>query len=559
MLVSLHIENVAVLRNVDVELSDGFSAFTGETGAGKSMIIDSINFLLGTRADREMIRKGEKTATVSAIFSDISAETEAVLASLGVSLDEDGMLMVTRTLSADGHSAVRINARPATLGVLRAVTPLLLHIHGQNDNRTLTDTENHIRILDGYADNGEARAAYAVAYAELIAIRREIRTITLDESERLCLSEMLTYQLADIDAVAPRAGEEEKLEEKRARLRHAEKIEKQTSFAYRALKGSEKGSVIYILSRAISALTGLHDIIPESTELSAKLEEYMWLIDDIAERVSDLSDSVDGDPTSELDRVEERLDGIRRLLKKYGADINEVLAFREKVANRLDELTSADDRLALLKKEEKTKLAAARAAADVLHESRVMAAERLVAELTTHLSFLDMPRVRFEIPVIPRPAGEGCFDKNGYDNVEFLIATNLGEPASPMVKIASGGELSRIMLALKSAIADKDGIPTVIYDEIDTGVSGKTARKIGMKLREAAKGAQVLCVTHSAQIASLADTHYKIQKEEKDGRAETRVAVLDRDGRIAEISRILGGLSVTEAQRRAALDMLEGK
>ncbi len=558
MLLSLHIENVAVLRCVELSLANGFSAFTGETGAGKSMIIDSINFLLGSRADRDMIRKGETTASVSAIFSDISPEIQETLSSFGIAPDEEGLLMVTRTLSIDGHSSVRINARPATLSVLRAVTPLLLHIHGQNDNRTLTDTENHIHILDGYADNGEARATYAEAYAALTAVRREIRAITLDESERLRQSEMLTYQLADIDAVAPRTGEEEKLEEKRARLRHAERIEKQSSFAYRALKGSEKGSVTYILSRTISALTALHDIIPESAELSAKLEDYMWQIDDIAERVLDFSDGVDGDPTAELDRVEERLDGIHRLLRKYGADIDEVLAFREKAAVRLDELTSADDRLARLKREEKTKISAAKSAAEELHKTRVAAAERLVAELTGHLSFLDMPRVRFEIPVIARLEGEARFDKNGYDDVEFLIATNIGEPAAPMAKIASGGELSRIMLALKSAIADKDGIPTVIYDEIDTGVSGKTARKIGLKLKEAASSAQVLCVTHSAQIASLADTHYQIRKEEKNGRAETEVYALDYEGRVAELSRILGGLSVTEAQRRAALDMLEG-
>ena len=559
MLSSLYIENVAVLKTVSVDLTRGFSAFTGETGAGKSMIIDSINFLLGSRADREMIRKGEARACVRAIFSEISPPTGEMLASLGLAPDEDGMLMVERTLTTEGHSAVRINGRPSTLSVLRAATPLLLHIHGQNDNRMLTDTEKHIDILDGYADNPRELSAYREAYAALSALRREIRAISLDEGERLRLLEMLRFQVEDIDALSLHMGEEEKLEEKRTRLRHAERIAKNSSFAYRALKGSEKGSVIYILSRTIQALGQLQDIIPESEELSAKLEEYMWLIDDVAERVSDFAEDGDLDPTVELNRVEERLDAIRRLCKKYGADIEEVLAFREKAAARLDEISTADDRLVALKKEEKSKRLVAEEAALRLHETRVAAAARLERELTEHLAFLDMPRVRFEVAVTTRDEGEARFEKNGYDRVEFMIATNPGEPAAPMAKIASGGELSRIMLALKSAIADKDGIATVIYDEIDTGVSGKTARKIGMKLRDTAKTAQVICVTHSAQIASLADTHYKICKEEKNGRAETRVDLLDWEGRISEISRILGGLSVTEAQRRAALDMLEGQ
>ncbi len=559
MLSSLHIENVAVLKMVDVDLTQGFSAFTGETGAGKSMIIDSINFLLGSRADREMIRKGEAGAAVSAIFSEISPAACEVLASFGITPDEDGMLMVARTLTAEGHSAVRINGRPATLSVLRAVTPLLLHIHGQNDNHILTNTENHIHILDGYADNQKELAAYAEAYAALSCVRREIRAISLDEGERLRLLEMLRFQIEDIDALSLRPGEEEKLEESRTRLRHAEHIAKHASFAYRALKGSEKGSAIYIISRALQALGQLHDVIPETEELSAKLEEYMWLIDDVAERVLEFSPDEDVDPTQELNRIEERLDGIRRLCKKYGADIEEVLAFREKAAARLEEIGTADDRLAALRKQEKANLSVAEEAARCLHKTRMLAAERLERELTDHLSFLDMPRVRFEIAVKIRDGEDGRFDKNGYDSVEFMIATNPGEPAAPMAKIASGGELSRIMLALKSAIADKDGVPTVIYDEIDTGVSGKTARKIGMKLRDSARDTQVLCVTHSAQIASLADVHYKIRKEEKNGRAETEVTRLDWEGRISEISRILGGLSVTEAQRRAALDMLEGK
>lgn len=559
MLASLHIENVAVIRSLDVDLRRGFSAMTGETGAGKSIMIDSINFLLGMRADREMLRHGESRALVSAVFEDLSAPALSALAAMGIEPDEEGRLMLQRTLTEDGHSAVRINGRAATLSVLREIAPALIHIHGQSDNRLLTDPDNHIRILDAYADLGDARAAYEETYRILCDVRRRLREMTIDEAERLRMIEMLRFQLSDIDAIAPRAGEEETLIEKRLYLRNAEKIEKQASFAYRALKGSEKGSVIYILSRTTQALDQLRDVLPKTEELSDKLDALLWQIDDIAEQISDMSGVCEGDPTEELNRVEERLHGIDRLCRKYGDSIEKVLAFREEAHARLASLEGADERRAALESEERAAVAKATAAADVLHKARQEAASRLQNEITEALSFLDMPSVRFAVRLARESeGGNPVFDRNGYDHVEFMIATNPGEVPAPMVKIASGGELSRIMLALKSVITDKDGIPTVIYDEIDTGVSGKTARKIGFKLRDAAARTQILCVTHSAQIASLADTHFLIQKTERDGRAETTVKELSGDARVDELARILGGLSVTEAQRCAAMDMLAG-
>ena len=560
MLSSLHIENVAVLRSVDIDFSGGFSAFTGETGAGKSMIIDSVNLLLGNRGDRDMIRAGEERALVSAVFSDLSPETLSVLADNGFEPDADGTLMLQRTLMRDGRSGARINGRSVTLSLLRTVGASLISIHGQHDTRLLSDPESYVRILDTYAHNEEILGRYAAAYAELLRVRRAQKALEMDEGERLRTAEMLRFQIADIDALKLKAGEEEKLEEKRLRLQSAEKISRQTSFAYRALKGSEKGSVSYILSRSIQALRQLTDVIPQTAELSARLEEALLQVDDVAEQVYDLGGEEQGDPTELLNRVEGRLDAIGRLRRKYGGSVAEILAFRETAARRLSELEASDDRIAALQAEEQEKAAAAAVIADELHEKRADAAARLTEEITASLAFLDMPRVRFEVRVdARRDQGAPVFDRHGYDDIAFLIATNPGETPGPIDRIASGGELSRIMLALKSVITDRDGISTVIYDEVDTGISGKTARKIGIKLHDAAGHTQIFSVTHSAQIASLADSHYLIEKTERNGRSETTVRLLDRAARVEELARILGGLRVTDAQKKAAEDMLDGR
>lgn len=560
MLASLHIENIAVIKSVDIDFTAGFSVFTGETGAGKSIIIDSIGLLLGKRADRDLIRTGESRALVSAVFEALSEETVGALAESGIEPDEEGRLLIQRTVQADGHSSVRVNGRAVTLAVLKEIGSVLVNVHGQNDNRLITDTQNQIRILDSYANTKDALNAYHVLYGELCEVRRAIRDVSVDEAERLRETEMLKFQLADIDALSLKEGEEEKLEQKRGRLRNIEKISKNTSFAYRALKGSEKGSAIYILSRALQAVKQLADVIPQAAEIAANLEENMWQLDDVAERILEFGGDEEGDPTELLNRVEARLDAINRLCRKYGKDVAEVLSFRDRAAARLLALEGADGRLEELRKAEQDCLKRVLAAASRLHEMRAAAALQLEKEVADALAFLDMPRVRFQISLAKRQRhGEVDFDHNGFDDIAFLISANPGEAPAPMARIASGGELSRIMLSLKSVIADKDGIPTVIYDEVDTGVSGKTARKIGMKLKDAGERTQVLCVTHSAQIASLAGCHLVIEKAEKDGRAETSVRTLSQGERVDEIARILGGLSVTDAQRRAALDMLEGQ
>ncbi|MBQ2719330.1 MAG: DNA repair protein RecN [Clostridia bacterium] len=554
MLQTLHIENIAVIRRTDVDLSEGFSVLSGETGAGKSIIIDSIGFVLGARGGRELIRTGAERAVVSALFSVSEPMAERLLA-LGAEC-EGGELLIERTLTAEGRTTARLNGRPVTLALLRSVAEHLVNIHGQSDTHTLTNSENQRRILDDYAESAQELSRYTAAYEELSRLRAEIRKISADEAGRLREVEMLRYQIADIETHSLREGEEEKLSEKKKRLKSIERITKQTSFAYRALRAGEKANVLYILERTISALDTLADVIPAVKDITAELEDCRSRIEDAAESVRALSEEDEGDATKLLNAVENRLATIERLGRKYGGSVETVLAYCAEAKARLSLLENADARLDELKAAEAAALTEATVLAHALHEKRAAAAAVLSERVQEVLAFLDMPKVRFSVSVRERQGGEGLLlTRDGGDDVEFLLAANPGEPLMPLSSIASGGELARIMLAIKSVISDRDGIGTVIYDEIDAGVSGKTARKLGIELLRSSGRGQVLCVTHSAQIASLADTHYLIKKTERDGRAETEVVALDEEGRITELSRILGGIEVTETQRRAALEL----
>ncbi len=556
MLQALHIENVAVIRDADIEFGNGFSVLTGETGAGKSILIDSITFLLGQRVGRELLRTGTDRATVSALFTELDETACARLSEVGVSPDENGELLLQRSMTAEGKSTARANGRPVNLSLLRAAAELLVNIHGQSDTHTLTDESQHITILDRYAECDEKLADYRRSYQAFSALCTEIREISESESERLREAEMLRYRIADIEALSLKEGEEEKLTAKRDRIRHQERIAKQSGYAYRALFGGEKVNAAYLLERSIAALTSLSDVIPAADAMAAELEDCRVRVVDLAEQVRGLYEEDEGDPTKKLDALEGRLDAIEKLKRKYGATVAEVLKFRDGAKERLSKIENADERLALLLPEQEKARHEAERAALALHEARTAAARALADQVMQVLQFLDMPKVRFEAGVALRTEGEKLsLQKDGCDRVEFLLAANPGEPLQPLSRIASGGELSRIMLALKSVIADKDGVGTVIYDEIDTGVSGKTARKIGIELLRSARATQVFCVTHSAQIASLADAHYLIDKKEKDGRAETSVTPLAEEGRIQELSRILGGIEVTEAQRLAAKEL----
>lgn len=551
MLRSLHIENVAVIRRVDLDFDAGFSVMTGETGAGKSIIIDSINLLLGNRVPREIIRTGAASATVSAVFDELSPTVCQRLSKMGFDC-EDGTLMLQRTLSADGRSRTHLNGQSITQAIQREVARLLVSIHGQTDNQKLLQKSTHAELLDAYARPEAAYTAYRAVYGELCAVRKRIASVRCDESEKLRQKEMLAFQIADIDALKLKDGEEEKLTAERDRLLNLERINRQTEQTYRALRGGEKVSALSLITRAESSVRSLCGVVEGAEELAERLSAVASELEDIAETVIEFADDDREDPTARIDRIEGRLEAIAKLKRKYGSTIREVLKFRDQAKERLDLLDDSEALMEQLQRDEQGLLKQATAYAATLTAERRQAAVEITAAVTEALAFLDMPRVRFEVRIEQAPLGE-----RGADEIEFLIATNAGEPLQPMIRIASGGELSRIMLALRSVLNDRDGAMTVIFDEIDTGVSGKTSRKIGIKLHETAKDTQVLCVTHSAQIASLADSHYRITKTEREGRAETEVAVLTKDERIEETARILGGIEITNAQRDAAREMIE--
>ena len=552
MLTSLHIENIAVIRCADLDLSSGFSALTGETGAGKSMIVDSINLLLGNRTSREMIRSGETSATVSAVFEELSDAVVSQITEMGFDI-EDASVMLSRTISVDGRSQTRLNGRVITQAMQKEIARLLISIQGQSDSQSLLQKSRHRELLDAYGTSKDAFGDYSTVFEELKKCRKEVLALSQDSAEKLRLCEMLKYQIEDIDSMKLKDGEEEALIKERDRLSNLERINKQTGTICRLLRDAEKGNAYDVIRRAETLLESLNGLVDDTDALASRLSFAASEIEDVAETVRAYMDDDREDPTARIDRIEGRLEGIAKLKRKYGSDVAAILAFRADAAARLDALETSDERLASLQKQVEALTKTAEKYAAVLRQARKNAAKEIVAQVTESLSFLDMPKVRFEIAINPTELGE-----YGADDIEFLIATNPGEPLLPLSKIASGGELSRIMLALRSVLNDHDGVDTVIFDEIDTGVSGKTSRKIGIKLKETAKsGTQVLCVTHSAQIASLSDNHYRITKHERDGRAETDVQLLNFGERIDEIARILGSIEPTEAQRNAAREMIE--
>lgn len=553
MLRSLHIGNVAVIRQADIDFTEGLCVLTGETGAGKSLLIDSLNALTGGRVSRDLIRAGEENAMISALFDGLDEPTRAALSELGVELpeDEDGILL-QRTLSRDGKSVARIGGRAVTQSLLREVGALLVNIHGQSDNQKLMQKAAHLSLLDAYAGDSAALAEYRSVYAAWRQVSGQLADLRQDEGQRLRTREMLEYQIADIDAAHLKPGEEDKLTARRDRLQHQEKIDRQLRLAARALRDGEKATATGLLDRAATALASLTGILPEAEELAARAESLRLEAEDIADRTRALTDGDAVDATAELDRLEGRLDTIQRLGRKYGAGVDAILAFRADAAERLAGLDTADDRIAACEEQEKRLREQLDGLSAVLTRMRTAAAQELAGQVAESLAFLDMPRVRFEVSLrrLDKPGADGS------DDAEFCIATNPGEPVQPMIRIASGGELSRIMLALRSVLNEKYGVGVSIYDEIDTGISGRTARKVGIKLRRIALCGQVICVTHSAQISSLADAQYRIEKHEVDGRAETSVRCLEPEERVDEIARILGGLDLTDSQRAAARELI---
>ena len=558
MLRILRIENIAVAREVELELGRGFSVLTGETGAGKSILIDGLTLVLGGRISKDMIRPGEKNASVTAIFSGVE-NILPVLDDLGIHPDGEGEITVRRVFSEDGKSSTKINGKNASVSDLRELSSLLVNINGQNDTHTALDQSTHIELLDEYSVLD--RSAYSELYREYLDAVRELKEIKESLRDRSMMTDILKYQIKEIDAAKlSNPDEEEKLEKLRIKLKDIEKISKYTGIVVRALSQSEKGvTAAYMLEKAQAALEQLGGVMENAQELAEKLESMRYEIIDIAEQTSDLIDSDMQNPEEKLDHVEKRLSLISRLEKKYGADISEILSFREEAAQKLDALESGD----LAVKEAEAALAkayeAALAEAKRLSGIRSENAKILSDQVGASLKYLDMPKACFEVKVSRDYSSDGkeILNPNGCDSVCFMFTANPGYPMKELSKVASGGELSRTVLAIKCALAGKHGVDTVIFDEIDTGVSGATSQKIGMKLRELSKHIQVICVTHSPQVASLADAHFFIHKSDKDGKAESFVRLLTDEERISEIARIIGGVTVTDKQIQAAREMLD--
>lgn len=558
MLSSLHIDNMAVIKSLELAPGAGFTVMTGETGAGKSIIIDSINFLLCHRIVRDLIRTGEQKAAVSALFTGIDPRMQTLLSELGVSA-ENGELCLERSLSADGKSVCRIDGRTVSQQLLRSAGQLLISIHGQNDSQKLASPLARLSVIDTLAHSSALTDEYSALYAAWNETRARIEDLKRSEKEKYQLRDMLEYQIRDIASYKLKSGEEEALLEEQKKLESLERIKKQTDIALRALYKNEKGiTASYLTERAGDALSRISDVIPEYGPLSDRLRACRYELDDIADEISARAfDITDGeDPGKRLDKIGARLESFKKLKKKYAPTIEEIIAYAAQAEAKLAELDNAESIMEELSLLEQQQLASLRRAADALSEVRRNAADSVEKEISETLKYLDMPKVRFAISMTrtsqPRPDGQ--------DLVDFMLSANAGEPMQPLEKTASGGELSRVMLAIKCAVSGADGIPTIIFDEIDTGISGSTSRKVGIKLKQASRSAQVLCVTHSAQIASLGDLHLRISKSEVDGRTQTALSVLDEDGRIEETARILGGIRITDAQRQAAIDMInEGK
>lgn len=553
MLESIHIENVALIKKIDLSFSPAFSAFTGETGAGKSIIIDSIGCLCGNKVAKELIRNGESFALVEGMFSEIGTFALEACKKNGVEPDEDGVIYISRTVKNDGKSKVAINRKTVPLSVLREISRHLINIHGQHDNTELLKPENHLKILDSYGETDELLKAYNKAFFEYCQTKKLLCETSIDENEKQRQIEMLKFQINDIASLKLSEGEEEKLIEEKKRLLNLEKISKNTNIVSEALEGAGNG-VTDSLDRAIEAVRSLERSSDKYDGMAETLSELKSKIADIAETIVDMFDVGVDNPEQMLDRIEMRLDRIQKAKRKYGSEIGDILNYLEKAKKQLDELESSDKKAEALKiklHENGIKLKECGAA---LTKKRTSVAEKMTSNIEQQLKYLDMSSVKFKVGI-----AEKAFGKDGADDVEFLVMTNAGEGFSPLAKTASGGELSRIMLAVKSVIAEKDGIDTLIFDEVDTGISGKTSRKIGLKLNEISKASQVLCVTHSAQICSVADEHFLVSKKEENGRTVTNVCVLGEKERIEETARIISGIDITNSSIDAAKELINSR
>ena len=547
MLSLLHIENIAVIECSDISFDKGFNILTGETGAGKSIVIDAISAILGERAYRDMIRTGAAKASVRAVFTDVP--DLAWFEENGVEYDPE--TVIQREIFLDGKNICRVNGALVSVTILRKLGIQLINIHGQHDSAALFDEENHLQFLDAFASNENLREQYADAYGQVSDLRQEIQRMTMDEGEKLRRMEMLRYQIEEIEKAQLQAGEDDALEERRKLLQNAEKISDGMDVAVECLYGGDDtDGAASLLAQAERELSRLAKYTDALASIQERVTDLMYQVQDAAEEVRDARNEL-AYSADELETIESRLDVIHRLRRKYGATCEDILQYLEGAKQELDEIEFADDHLERLKGKLKKAEKSAWDAAFALRDNRKENAKELSARILTELAQLDMPRVQFVCQFTETELGS-----TGADSVAFYMSANIGESLKPMSKVASGGELARIMLAMKNVLAEQDSVSTLIFDEVDTGVSGRAAQKVAEKLRSVSKSKQVLCVTHLPQLAALASTHLLIAKEERDGRTYTTVTPLDKEGRKRELARIIGGSQITETTLKSAEEML---
>lgn len=551
MLSELFIDNIAIIEEASIRLQRGLNIFTGETGAGKSILIDAINAVLGERTSKDLIRTGASKAEVTALFCDVSPAVRAKLTELGYAAEEDGSLLLSREVTTDGRANCRINSKPATVSVLRELAGCLIDIHGQHDSRSLMDADKHMRFIDAFGGLDKQIKRYSDCYHTLRAIEKRLKSIHTDEAEKARRIDLLSYQISDIEEVGPEPGEEESLLTERKRISNATRILAALGNAYEALLGEDSAEGAAGLTAEAARL--LDEVAPSFEAVSdtaRRMDELALELEETAHDLRQLLDEFDYEQ-GDLDQIERRLDAIYRLKKKYGASVEEVLSYLTNAKEELAEIELSDELSQRLTAERDTALADAQQAAQELSRRRNEAAAEFSRRVKEELRFLDMPNVEFSVD---NKIGE--LRENGLDNISLMISTNPGEPPKPLAKIASGGELSRIMLAIKTVLSGADDVDTMIFDEIDTGVSGRAAQKIGLKLKEIAGNRQVICVTHLAQIAALGDCHMLIEKKVRGGKTFTEVTPLDREARKAELARIIGGDVITDITLSGADELL---
>ena len=554
MLSQLYIENIAVIRQATIDFQKGFHVFTGETGAGKTILISAINAVLGGRTFKEIIRTGESRARVSALFTGIPASLAEKIGELGYPL-EDGQLLVQREIDLTGKGQCRLDGRPATAAMLREVCSLLIDIHGQHDNQELLSAEKHLGFLDSFGAYRKELEDYAKAYAQRMACADRLEKLQMDESYKLQRMDILQFQLKEIGDARLTDGEEEQLTEQQKRIKNAERITESLGTIYTLLNGDgeELRGVLEALEEISTELDTAAKYLPDFTQYGDKLNDAYYMLEELGSTARDTLEEADFDPR-QLDTIESRLDTIYRLKKKYGGSIAEILAYYDKISEEYNTLELSDEMVEQLRGELERAEQDLRQAAKALTARRLETAGEFVRRVEAELAYLDMGGVRFSIS-----RKEKAFGPNGADEMEFLICTNAGEEARPLAKIASGGELARIMLAIKNVLAEKDDIGTIIFDEVDTGVSGRAAQKIGQKLAEVARHRQVICVTHLAPVAACAAHHYRIYKTVEEGRTFTRVEELGHEDRVRELARIMVGDHITESALQSAGEMLAAR